>query len=76
MLNLPQTVTKSDGSTTVYIYSATGNKLRKLLTAGGITTTTEYDNGIQYDNNATSVAFIQTEEGRARKSGSNYVYEI
>ncbi|WEA00363.1 hypothetical protein [Mucilaginibacter sp. SJ] len=39
MLNLPQTITKNDGSTVVYVYSAGGNKLRKLFTAGGITTT-------------------------------------
>ncbi|WEA00360.1 RHS repeat-associated core domain-containing protein [Mucilaginibacter sp. SJ] len=59
----------------VYVYSASGNKLRKLYTAGGITTTTEYDNGIQYDNSTTNVAFIQTEEGRARHSGTTYTYE-
>jgi RHS repeat-associated protein len=75
MLNLPQTIVKSNGNTVVYIYSASGNKLRKLFTAGGITTTTEYDNGIEYDNSTSTVAFIQTEEGRARKSGTNYVYE-
>ncbi|WPU97692.1 hypothetical protein SNE26_16830 [Mucilaginibacter sp. cycad4] len=65
MLNLPQTITKNNGSTVVYVYSASGNKLRKLYTAGGTTTTTEYDNGIQYDNSTTTVSFIQTEEGRA-----------
>ncbi|XHR95954.1 RHS repeat-associated core domain-containing protein [Mucilaginibacter sp. UC70_90] len=75
MLNLPQTITKNDGSTVVYVYSAGGNKLRKLYTAGGITTTTEYDNGIEYDNSTTNVAFIQTEEGRARHSGTSYTYE-
>lgn len=75
ILNLPQTVTKSNGNTVVYIYDAAGHKLRKLSTASGITTTTEYDNGIQYDNSTTTVAFIQTEEGRARHSGATYVYE-
>ncbi|WPU97694.1 RHS repeat-associated core domain-containing protein [Mucilaginibacter sp. cycad4] len=75
ILNLPQTIVKDDGSTVVYIYSATGNKLRKLFTAGGTTTTTEYDNGIQYDNSTTTVSFIQTEEGRARHSGTAYIYE-
>ncbi|WPU97699.1 DUF6443 domain-containing protein [Mucilaginibacter sp. cycad4] len=75
MLNLPQTIVKDDGSTVVYIYSTTGNKLRKLFTAGGTTTTTEYDNGIQYDNSTTTVSFIQTEEGRARHSGTAYIYE-
>ncbi|SCW66070.1 DUF6443 domain-containing protein [Mucilaginibacter sp. NFR10] len=75
LLNLPQTIAKTDGSTVTYIYSASGNKLRKILVAGGITTTTEYENGIEYDNSTNTIAFIQTEEGRARKSGSNYVYE-
>jgi RHS repeat-associated protein len=75
LLNLPQTITKSDGSTVTYVYNAAGNKLRKLLTAGGVTTTTEYENGIEYDNSTSTIAFIQTEEGRARKSGSNYAYE-
>ncbi|XHR93269.1 DUF6443 domain-containing protein [Mucilaginibacter sp. UC70_90] len=75
LLNLPQTITKNDGSTVVYVYSAGGNKLRKLYTAGGTTTTTEYDNGIEYDNSVTNVAFIQTEEGRARHSGTTYTYE-
>ncbi|MGF7076227.1 DUF6443 domain-containing protein [Mucilaginibacter sp. 3215] len=75
LLNLPQTITKSDGSTVTYVYSAEGNKLRKILVAGGLTTTTEYENGIEYDNSTNTIAFIQTEEGRARKSGSTYVYE-
>jgi hypothetical protein len=75
ILNLPQTMVKDDGSTVVYVYSAAGTKLRKLSTAAGNTAITEYDNGIQYDNSATTVAFIQTEEGRARKSGTAYVYE-
>ncbi|QEM09136.1 DUF6443 domain-containing protein [Mucilaginibacter rubeus] len=75
LLNLPQLITKTDGSTVTYVYSAAGNKLRKILVAGGLTTTTEYENGIEYDNSTNTIAFIQTEEGRARKSGSNYVYE-
>lgn len=75
MLNLPQTITKTDGSTVTYVYNAAGNKMRKILVAGGNTTTTEYENGIEYDNSTTTVAFIQTEEGRARYNGSAYVYE-
>jgi RHS repeat-associated protein len=79
MLNLPQSITKAEGSlnaTISYVYDAEGNKLRKIYTSGsGVTTTTEYDRGIEYDNSTSTVAFIQTEEGRARKSGTNYVYE-
>jgi RHS repeat-associated protein len=75
MLDLPQTVTRTDGSTVAYIYDATGKKLRKLFTGGSTTTVTEYVNGIEYDNGPSGVTFIQTEEGRARKTGSTYVYE-
>ncbi len=76
ILNLPQTITKKDGSTVVYIYDAAGMKLRKLFTpAGASTITTEYVNGVEYDNSAT-VSFIQTEEGRARNGGGgSYKYE-
>ncbi|WDF76660.1 hypothetical protein PQ469_22500 [Mucilaginibacter sp. KACC 22773] len=77
LLNLPQTITRSNGNTTVYIYDATGRKLRKLFTAGATTTTDEYINGIQYEYTGSMpvLAFIQTEEGRARKNGTTYVYE-
>jgi RHS repeat-associated protein len=79
MLNLPQVITKAEGSTTAtisYIYDSGGNKLRKIYVSGsGTTTTTEYDRGIEYDNSTSTVAFIQTDEGRARKSGAVYVYE-
>jgi len=76
LLNLPQTVTRSNWNTTVYVYDATGRKLRKLFTAGTTTYITEYINGIQYDYSGSTpvIAFIQTEEGRARKAGA-YVYE-
>jgi RHS repeat-associated protein len=77
MLNLPQTASKA-GVSVAYIYDATGRKLRKLVTMGSTVNTTEYINGIQYEyaGGATpAIAFIQTEEGRARKSGSLYKYE-
>jgi len=76
MLNLPQTAVK--GTTSVaYVYDATGRKLRKLSTTGGITTITEYIGGIQYEYTGTTpvIAFIQTEEGRARKTAGVYKYE-
>ena len=66
-LNLPQTVSGSQNLT--YIYNAAGEKLQKQ--AGG--TITNYIDGIQYTNN--NIDFIQTEEGIARRSGSNYSYE-
>ncbi|OOQ57423.1 DUF6443 domain-containing protein [Mucilaginibacter pedocola] len=79
VLNLPATITKSDGSTIVYIYDAAGRKLRKIYSSGGNTTTTEYIDGIQYDANTASptpaFTFLQTEEGRAMKNGTAYLYE-
>jgi len=76
MLNLPQTVVRS-GISVAYIYDATGRKLRKLSTTVSTTTVTEYVSGIQYEYTGTNpvISFIQTEEGRARKSGIVYKYE-
>ena len=77
MLNLPQTFTKSNGNSIAYVYDASGRKLRKISVdvASGNTITTEYVNGIEYDNGTAAVSFIQTEEGRARRSGTVYKYE-
>jgi len=76
MLNLPQTAVRG-GTSVVYIYDAAGRKLRKLSTTGSITNITEYIGGIQYEytGSTPAIAFIQTEEGRARKSGTVYKYE-
>ncbi|MBW4890149.1 RHS repeat-associated core domain-containing protein [Mucilaginibacter sp. HMF5004] len=71
LLNLPQTDTLSSGIIT-YTYDAGGRKLRKASTIGS-GTSTDYIAGIQYTNG--NIDFIQTEEGRALKSGSNYNYE-
>jgi RHS repeat-associated protein len=77
MLNLPQTITKSNGNSVAYVYDASGRKLRKISVdvASGNTITTEYVNGIEYDNGTAAITFIQTEEGRARKTGTAYKYE-
>ncbi|MDN3582068.1 RHS repeat domain-containing protein [Mucilaginibacter flavus] len=70
-LNLPYTVTPATGSVLTYIYDATGRKLRKVLSGGN----RDYVNGIEYDGSG-SIAFIQTEEGRARPNGgSSYFYD-
>lgn len=76
LLNLPQTVTKA-GVSLAYIYDASGRKLRKIAVdiATGNSITTEYVNGIEYDNGTSAITFIQTEEGRARKNGTLYKYE-
>ncbi|MFD0766129.1 DUF6443 domain-containing protein [Mucilaginibacter lutimaris] len=66
MLNLPQSI---PGKNLSYTYDATGNKLRKVSSG----TTTEYIGGIQYS--GAGIDFVQTEEGRAIRSGTNYNYE-
>lgn len=71
LLNLPQTIT---GKATTYTYDATGQKLSRLIG----TAKTDYISGIQYDGTATAstISFIQTEEGRALPNGAtNYNYE-
>ncbi|MET3981616.1 RHS repeat-associated protein [Mucilaginibacter sp. UYP25] len=66
MMNLPQNITSKSLS---YVYDAAGNKLRK----GSQATITEYISGLQYT--GANIDFIQTEEGRAIKSGATYNYE-
>jgi len=66
-LNLPQNITGNQNLS--YVYDATGKKLRKL--SGGHAT--DYIAGIQYTDG--SMDFVQTEEGRAIKSGGNWNYE-
>jgi len=68
LLNLPQSVAAT-GFSLSYTYDADGQKLRK----NNGTIATDYIGGIQYENGA--IVFIQTEEGRALKNGSSYVYE-
>jgi len=71
LLNLPTTATKT-GLNLSYTYDASGRKLRKVSTTTG-TTTTDYVDGIQYTDG--NIEFVQTEEGRALKSGDSYSYQ-
>jgi len=61
--------TPTSTATVNYTYDAAGQKLKKVV---GVNTT-DYISGIHYENNL--VSFIQTAEGRIRKSGSVWVYE-
>ncbi|WP_178377204.1 DUF6443 domain-containing protein [Chryseolinea serpens] len=63
-LNLPNKVTKLNGTYLVYIYDATGKKLRQDLytAAGTLRKRAEYMGEFFYENNA--LQFIQHEEGR------------
>nr|WP_315421008.1 DUF6443 domain-containing protein [uncultured Pedobacter sp.] len=69
LLNLPQSVTAT-GISITYTYDAAGNKLRKVSSGAS----TDYIGGIQYKADGT-IDFIRTEEGRANRSGTNYIYE-
>jgi len=75
LLNLPLVVTVPTGTDT-YTYDAKGNKLRRVAVIGGVTTNTDYIGGIQYSGTTSeSIAFIQTEEGKAVPNGTtNYDY--
>jgi len=74
ILNLPNVVTVPNGTDT-YTYDAEGNKLRRVSVIGGVTKTTDYIGGIEYDNSSTAIGFIQTEEGKAVPNGTtNYDY--
>ena len=70
VLNLPLAATLPAGTDT-YTHDAGGKKLRKVSTAGS--TATDYIDGIEYDYG--SLAFIQTEEGRALNSNGVYHYQ-
>jgi RHS repeat-associated protein len=68
-LNLAQTVTQTSTNQQLnYIYTADGEKLRKVLNGS----TRDYVDGIEYNNGA--IEFVPTEEGRAIP-GTNYFYE-
>lgn len=67
LLDLPRSI---PGKGLSYVYTATGQKLKKIVNSA----VTEYINGIQYNPNGT-IDFIRTEEGRANNNGGNYTYE-
>jgi len=59
-LNLPNTVTFSDGSTITYIYGADGTKLRTVHKIGSTTTTTDYCGNVIYDQGNNRVVISQS----------------
>ncbi|PUZ19329.1 RHS repeat-associated core domain-containing protein [Chitinophaga costaii] len=81
-LNLPQLVTITGKGTVQFVYSAVGDKLRKIVTDNTVSpakiTTTDYISGIVYQND--TLQFIPHEEGRVRlvlKTGQapQYVFD-
>ncbi|SHI36498.1 DUF6443 domain-containing protein [Bacteroides stercorirosoris] len=73
-LNLPETVTFSDGSTISYLYSADGVKLRTIHKIGSTTTTTYYCNNVVYENGVQKL--LLTEEGYLSLNDSKYHYYL
>lgn len=68
-LNLPELTTKNT-TTIKHTYDAAGTKIKRRIV--GSIDSVEYANGIQYINGV--IDFIQTDEGRAVKNGSSYLY--
>ena len=69
-MNLPATVTKAGGGTITFEYTATGQKLTKIVNG---TVTRHYAGGIEYDGN--TLAAVYNEEGRCIPNGSSWHYE-
>jgi len=75
-LNLPKTVTGT-GKSIAYTYDASGAKLNRKSTVGGITTEQDYIGGIEYSkaNGANPlIERIATEDGFLLNSSGNYSY--
>ncbi|WP_160138284.1 DUF6443 domain-containing protein [Chryseobacterium sp. c4a] len=66
-LNIPNNITSSIGNTS-YIYSASGQKLKKVFGSK----TVDYLNGFQYENNI--LQFIPTSEGYFDLTKNQYIY--
>ena len=68
VLNLPSTVSFSDGSTITYTYGADGTKLRTVHKIGSTTTTTDYCGNVIYENGTQKL--LLTEEGYINLTGT------
>ncbi|WP_333888881.1 DUF6443 domain-containing protein [Sphingobacterium siyangense] len=75
-LNLPKTVTGT-GKSIVYTYDASGTKLNRKSTVGGITTEQDYIGGIEYSKASGTnpvIERIATEDGFLLNSSGSYSY--
>ena len=72
VLNLPDKVTFSDGSTIVYTYAADGTKLRTVHVINGTTTQKDYCANVVYENGVQKM--LLTEEGYVDLSASTPAY--
>ena len=71
-LNLPHTVTFTDGSTITYSYAADETKLRTVHTINGTTTQKDYCGNVVYENGIQKI--LLTEEGYVDLSASTPTY--
>ena len=74
VLNLPNMVTFSDGSTIAYTYGADGTKLKTVHKTGSTTTTTDYCGNVVYENDVQKL--LLTDEGYVTLSDSKYHYYL
>ena len=72
VLNLPQQVTFSDGSTITYSYAADGTKLRAVHAISGTTTQQDYCSNVVYENGVQKL--LLTEEGYVDLTASTPTY--
>ena len=73
-LNLPSTVTFSDGSRISHTYGADGTKLKTVHKTGSTTTTTDYCGNVVYENGVQKL--LLTEEGYVTLSDGKYHYYL
>ena len=71
-LNLPTKITFGMSGNIQYIYNASGVKVKKIVSEGSITKTTDYLNGFQYINGV--LEFFPHGEGYVKKTKSLYNY--
>ncbi len=71
--NLVQQITFGTNHKLEFLYDRTGRKLQSKYTKDVAVYTIDYIGGIQYEQG--QIAFVQTDEGRARKTGTSYSYE-
>lgn len=74
VLNLPSSITFSDGSVITYTYGADGTKLRTFHKIGSTTTTTDYCGNVIYENNTAKL--LLTEEGYVSLNDNKYHYYL
>jgi RHS repeat-associated protein len=70
-LNLPEVVTKA-GNTIQYMYTATGQKVAQVMTAGASIKQTDYVGAYVYENDV--LQFINHEEGRVAVGSNQLIY--